>query len=337
MQAKNRDLLSNTRCNRFLLAPVLAMMVFSSANAASPGAKASVSAALPYLQREGVAWMDKRGCVSCHQIPAMLWSLDAAAAHGFDVDATKLQEWKTWSTQPVNFVKPAEKKEDLDVAKTLASNIDTMSALLLAISPSAESEADADTQWRNQFVNALVANQRGDHSWKPCGQLPAQKRPGRETTQVTTMWTLIALGRNQGDAKSLKEALAFVDKGDDRISIEWWVARMLLAQQQGEPMDRYRDEIAQRQRDDGGWGWLNEDESDALATGMALYALSTSGHSKDDAIERATKWLVDTQKEDGSWAVPGTKKSTKDKPTPTANYWGTAWAVIGMLESGHAD
>ena len=75
-----------------------------------------------------------------------------------------------------------------------------------------------------------------------------------------------------------------------------------------------------------------------MATGMAIYALSvTSGPAETNvqaALAKATTFLVDTQQDDGSWAVPGTKKSTQKKATPTASYWGTAWAVIGLLEIG---
>ncbi|MCK4615543.1 MAG: hypothetical protein KAT50_01630 [Pirellulales bacterium] len=32
------------------------------------------------------------------------------------------------------------------------------------------------------------------------------------------------------------------------------------------------------------------------------------------------------------WHVPGTKRKADNAPTETANYWGTAWAVVGLLE-----
>ena len=71
-----------------------------------------------------------------------------------------------------------------------------------------------------------------------------------------------------------------------------------------------------------------------MATGMAMYAIQTSNTESDfeSAMARATQFLISTQKTNGSWDVPGTKTNTKDRPTPTANYWGTAWAVIGLLE-----
>ena len=71
--------------------------------------------------------------------------------------------------------------------------------------------------------------------------------------------------------------------------------------------------------------------SDALATGMALYALAQTGEGKSAAIDNARDFLTKTQGESGSWKTPGTKASAKNKPTATSNYWGTAWAVVGLL------
>ncbi len=56
----------------------------------------AVSRSLPFLEKEGVAWMDDRGCMSCHHVPFLLWSHRAAQAHGLTVDAQKLAEWDEW-------------------------------------------------------------------------------------------------------------------------------------------------------------------------------------------------------------------------------------------------
>ena len=69
--------------------------------------------AIESLVVDGTRWMDKRGCVSCHQIPAMIWSLNAAKEYGLSIP-DELSEWNSWSTNVVNFVKP-EQKQDVDV------------------------------------------------------------------------------------------------------------------------------------------------------------------------------------------------------------------------------
>jgi len=57
----------------------------------------AVSRSLPFLEREGVTWMKKRGCISCHHVPFLLWSHRAAQAHGLAVDVKKFAEWDEWT------------------------------------------------------------------------------------------------------------------------------------------------------------------------------------------------------------------------------------------------
>lgn len=256
----------------------------------------------------------------------MLWSLSAAEDHGFDVDSEELQQWKDWSTNPIHFAGP-DQQDDLDVPDTLASNIDTMNALLLAIGDNYQSD------WRIRFAGALRANRQHDFSWKACGQLPAQKRPVEETTSVTTLWTLLALARERELPENYERSLVTVSEIEP-VSTEWWVARLLLSAELQDPaVGEYRDNLLRLQRDDGGWGWLSDEDSDALATGMAMFALASVdiGKGLDQQLAAAAEFLHQTQESDGSWKVPGTKKAARNRPTQTSNYWGTAWAVIGLL------
>ena len=57
----------------------------------------AVSRSLPFLEKEGVAWMEDHGCMSCHHVPLVLWSHRSAQAQGFTVDFQKLAEWDEWT------------------------------------------------------------------------------------------------------------------------------------------------------------------------------------------------------------------------------------------------
>ena len=67
---------------------------------------------------------------------------------------------------------------------------------------------------------------------------------------------------------------------------------------------------------------------------MSVYGLLQAGVPPDDpSIRKAQRFLVKTQREDGAWAVKGTKANKKDRNQETAEYWGTTWAVLGLTES----
>src|SRR3954453_11385620 len=57
----------------------------------------AVSRSLPFLEKEGVAWLKDHACMSCHHVPFLLWSHRSAQAPGFTVDSRKLAEWDEWT------------------------------------------------------------------------------------------------------------------------------------------------------------------------------------------------------------------------------------------------
>ncbi|MCY2965270.1 MAG: hypothetical protein NT069_16830, partial [Planctomycetota bacterium] len=57
----------------------------------------SVARSLSYLEKEGVTWMEERGCMSCHHVPFLLWAHRAAQGRGLVVDTEKLMEWNEWA------------------------------------------------------------------------------------------------------------------------------------------------------------------------------------------------------------------------------------------------
>lgn len=319
---------------------VLAMLVCFAANGLADDASSqsaeqvAIERALPFIQAEGEKWIKERNCVSCHQVPFMVWSLNAAAKRGFEMDEQKLRDWNAWAMDAANFSSPASRGK-APREKLLSENADASYQLLL--SNEAAPRPHPDPEWPGFFQQHLVLSQQPDGYWQPGGQLPGQKRPARETQEVSTMWAAYVLERQAGDNE---DARAAIDKAWTWLgaetrpeSTEWLAARLLLTRHRGDQTaaDAVRGELLKHQHADGGWGWRCEDPSDALGTGMALYALSLDSlTAADPAIAAALKFLCDTQQPDGSWPVHGTKANKKDHVQPTATYWGTCWAVIGM-------
>jgi hypothetical protein len=88
-------------CHLAVLATVLASEV-PSGPAVPPGpapqdVRGAVQRSLPYVEKVAAAWMREQKCNSCHNVTFLVWSHNEAAAHGFDVDRTKLASWTKWS------------------------------------------------------------------------------------------------------------------------------------------------------------------------------------------------------------------------------------------------
>ncbi|MDQ5978102.1 MAG: PSCyt1 protein, partial [Verrucomicrobiota bacterium] len=99
--------------------------------------------------------------------------------------------------------------------------------------------------------------------------------------------------------------------------------------------------ILRQQRPDGGWAQLDGLESDAWATGQALYTLATSGtlQVSDPAYRRGTAFLLRTQFDDGSWYVrsrawpfqPQFESGFPHGKDQWISAGGTAWAAMALL------
>jgi squalene-hopene/tetraprenyl-beta-curcumene cyclase len=72
--------------------------------------------------------------------------------------------------------------------------------------------------------------------------------------------------------------------------------------------------LQEHQNEDGGWGedprsydspeWVGRGESTASQTAWALMALHAAGEQGSEAVAGGVRWLVGTQREDGSWDEP---------------------------------
>lgn len=295
---------------------------------AADGIRATIQRSIPYIQEKGVWWIETKKCVSCHRVGTMLWSLNAARQKGLRA-SDRLDEWLEWSLET--------SLSTNDKGKIVgAGNKDGVAQLLLTRHLTASTGVRRDSYAR---LAAIISNdQEQDGSWKPGGQLPFQKRTKRETTAVTTMWLALALADHDTDQRfrdAVSKALKQIKSSERGKSTEWYVARLLLARQLDDQktVDAIVNDLRRQQQKNGGWGWIVGEQSDALGTGMSLYALLRADIGDEDTISRAKRLLVDSQQEDGSWLVTGTKEKKRDRIEETAIYWGTTWAVLGLVES----
>jgi hypothetical protein len=161
------------------------------------------------------------------------------------------------------------------------------------------------------------------------------------------MWIALSLAayepENTPRSPVLEQAIAWERQQSPHTDNREWLATRLLFERQFSDtagITNLRQQLREAAGSDGGWGWEPGLVSDPLTTGLALYALTKAPVAEDAAvIQRARSYLVSTQQVDGSWLSPSRSftKSTEPERLKARDeiyhYWGTAWAVIGLLET----
>jgi hypothetical protein len=195
------------------------------------------------------------------------------------------------------------------------------------------------------LVDYLLRAQRPAGDWASYDYRP----PMEDGPVVAAAWAVYAIsaytpaGREPVAAGSLRRAGEWF-AGRSPATHNEAVMRLLGLHWTGRPA-RERAEAAAAiratQRADGGWAQLPGRETDAWATGSALYALHVgAGLATDDPVyRRGAAFLLRTQFDDGSWWVRS--RSWPFQPHFDGRFphgkdqWisagGTAWAAMALL------
>jgi hypothetical protein len=103
------------------------------------------------------------------------------------------------------------------------------------------------------------------------------------------------------------------------------------------------EELQAAQRTDGGWSQIASLQSDAYATGQALYGLHVAGGMpvSDPAYQRGVQFLLRTHDDDGTWfvnkrAIPANNYFDAGFPygqSQYASFNATCWATLALLQT----
>jgi hypothetical protein len=192
------------------------------------------------------------------------------------------------------------------------------------------------------MLKVVQAEQTENGSWSPW---PETRPPifGPSVDTLTSLATLALHSDAAGDdatkaardkgIKWLKDTKSDDDPQSNALRLILWIRLELPADEWRPFVQRIKD----RQNKDGGWGQTKEMPSDAWATGQALYALAHAKIKSDDpAISRGQAFLINAQRENGSWPMnsrptkPGEEGSKNVIPITGA---GSSWAVLGLVRS----
>lgn len=313
------------RTSTYLSAVFALILCAANVHASEPVAKerilAAIRASQPYLEKEGRVWFNgeneyqEEGCVSCHQVPSGVWSL-ASSARALETEPTA--EFRNLLGDALEHV--ADPK----------TGRPAMWSQLLITSKLEDPTGPQTVTYRKKYLPEILKAQQEDGRWRAQGQFPSQRRPIAESDAVITMWMLSALDGETGEEveTARNRAQEFL-KSIDGKSSEWLAWSSLLF-----PNKEVFQRIVASQNEDGGWGWSDTEPSNAFSTGIVLFALKQSPDFPKDICNAAIGYLVETQSDDGTWAVPSqliTKKGS-DSLDYVYRYWSTAWAIIGLSQ-----
>lgn len=308
-----------------------------------PQARTAAERGLEFLKKDAAKWRAERKCATCHHGTMTVWALTEAKQQGYKVEAETVAEMVKWTKDRLleRIDLPRDKRPGWSMVSTPAIYLSVM-----ALSVPNQDAVSADELKR--IAGHLLRHQETDGSWA-WSSAPAKNRPPPffESDEVATMLAYLALGpqvpadpKGTSEVRDAREkAAAWLAKTKSNDTTQAAALRLLVKVRAGAPAKILQSEMDQflgRQNKDGGWGQLKEAPSDAYATGQALYVLNLAGVKSDRVeVRRALTFLVNTQKEDGSWPMvarshPG---ATPAKNLVPITYFGSAWATLGLMRS----
>ena len=298
-------------------------------------ARQAVTRAMPILQRTGVTFRQKSGCVSCHNntLTARVTAEARRAGIAFDESVAKsevtgiarfLETWRERVLQGLG----------------IPGDADTVSYIMLGL---ADEKHPADPA-TDAMARYLKNRQLADGSWRTVAH-----RPPIESSDITvTALSMRSIQvyaprplraryddavRAAGKWLAAQTPHSTEDRSSQLLGLKW-------AAQNGDQIKRLASALAAEQRPDGGWSQLSTLDSDSYATGQALVALHDGGGLKttDPVYQRGVAFLLKTQHADGTWAVPSRALAIQplfDIGFPHGdNSWisaaGTNWAVTAL-------
>jgi len=293
---------------------------------------------LAFLEKNGMAWTEKNKCASCHHVPMMLWSQQEARRHGLPINEDVRRSAKAFALNapPTGFWGPLTPEK---LATIPGANLEI---IYISLAVGLAGEGEGVNAKVVEMKSHLLDKQEPDGSWiftrKEKGKLLA---PIQDSDEVVTLLALLALSPDRAPAatpgplkNSRDKSLAWLTDASLQSSSQSRALGLVALKRFGvyDRVGRLRADLLGKQRGDGGCSQGEEQPSDALATGQALFALAAAGvEGQHETIRRARAFLAHTQREDGSWLVPSRVPQNKGKDEiPT--YFGSAWAVIGLVQ-----
>jgi ankyrin repeat protein len=310
----------------------------------------AVQVSLKALQRSMAEFTRRTGCVSCHQDGLGRVTTGTARQHGFAIDPAVNRAQAERINGMVNGARPLHLKalQDPHVMKQVpVIEIKEVASFYTAILSAMAAHQQPANEGTAAMTMVMARQQSPNGSW----EFTFKRVPMQSSFFSTTALAVQAL-RTYGPrahaaevADRIRRAKAWLLTAPTEIS-EDRSFRLLGLKWVGasrEEKQKAIDELRAEQRPDGGWPQTPALQSDAYATGQALYALHVAGGVPitDPLYQRGIQFLLRTQDEDGSWfvnkrAMPANIYFDAAFPhgqSQYASFNGTCWATLALLQT----
>ncbi|MCE9565450.1 MAG: hypothetical protein K8U57_25795 [Planctomycetes bacterium] len=283
--------------------PVIVVLGFSIPMPPNPVHNA-VASAVPRLVSGAKGHADQKSCFACHNQGYPMLALTAARDRGHELPEKFL---KSQGEHIAAFL--AANKERFRDGRGTGGEVGTAASALLTLELAGYAPDDS-TAAAAEYVLKFQPDR--DH-WRPTSVRPPTEGSHFNTTYVAmrAMRAFGATADKEKIAKRVETARGWLIKTPAKDT-EDRVFRLLGLMEAGAPEKEIAAaayELLQTQQTDGGWSQLDKSDTDAYATGSALFALHQGGLKADSpAFKAGVAYLLKTQQADGTWKVKSRSK-----------------------------
>lgn len=321
---------------------LLTLLAPPAAAPSAPAVRTAVTRALPLLQSSAGRFAAQRACVSCHHNSLAALTLRLAQQRGFVIDTKVLGAVEARTFREL---RNARALDDAVQAANIADPTPNESYMLMA----AHAAGIAPSLTTGVYARRMARWQRDGH-W-----ITSDFRPPHSSSLFTATATAVRALQFYLPAELQGERDAVTARARQWLaatvaeSTEDAAFRLMGLVWAGGSTDEraaaVRD-LVSRQLTEGGWPQLRGYAADAYSTGEALVALHEAGVPlADPARQKGLRFLLSTQRRDGTWRVRTRMISPAQVSPPYfatgypyekdefLSYAGGCWAVMALLSS----
>ena len=288
----------------------------------------AVEKSMVLLEKQSFNFIRTSGCNSCH-------SQDLVSAAAAFARSRGLKAPREIAQLPETMTQPAERVMDFNVISVTGLSWELFDSALNGVPANAFTDA---------VVRVIKASQTTEGYWST----NESRRPPMNTGDFqATALALHALNRytpvleRGSSADAIANAVRWLETEQPQMTQDRAFHALALAW--GNAPDaaaKSARALTTLQRADGGWSQLPLVESDAYATGQALYALRVAGKMavNDPVYRKGIEYLLRTQAADGTWHVksraiwlqPYFESGFPYGQDQFISAAGTAWAALAL-------